>query len=136
MFLSTQARLFEQLVKQPDTQIFFGMRNADMTWLGRVHKDVMTALGAAQYPAICFQLLDQIFAVHGGYCTHQYPESRQKSTAAKVLRWAHDTAKGLFQAGAMDQTTLHEFDQLCLPPVTPLQHEPQRKGDEPQAHHF
>ena len=59
-----------------------------------------------------------------------------RKTPSPILDAVHDTAKGLFQAGAMDQTTLHEFDQLCLPPVTPLQPETQRKGDEPQAHCF
>jgi len=32
-----------------------------------------------------------------------------------------DTAKGLHTAGVMDRVTLREFDQLCLPPVEPLQ---------------
>ena len=32
----------------------------------------------------------------------------------------HKTAKGLFNAGVMDQVTLREFDRLCLPPVEPL----------------
>jgi putative transcriptional regulator len=35
----------------------------------------------------------------------------------------HDTAKGLHKAGVMDAITLREFDQLCLPPVEPLQAE-------------
>ena len=32
---------------------------------------MVTPLGATQHPTICFQLLDQVFAVHGGYCTHR-----------------------------------------------------------------
>jgi hypothetical protein len=31
----------------------------------------VTSFGATQYPTICFQLLDQVFAVYGGYRTHQ-----------------------------------------------------------------
>lgn len=38
-----------------------------------------------------------------------------------MLGAVHDTAKGLHRAGVMDQVTLREFDQLCLPPVEPLQ---------------
>jgi putative transcriptional regulator len=40
-----------------------------------------------------------------------------------ILEAVHETAKGLYQAGVMDQVTLREFDQLCLPPVEPLQPE-------------
>lgn len=37
-----------------------------------------------------------------------------------ILAAAHETATGLHRAGVMDQITLREFDQLCLPPVEPL----------------
>ena len=57
-----------------------------------------------------------------------------RKTKSPILDAVHDTAKGLYEAGAMDQITLRELDQLCLPPVEPLQTEQQRKGDEPQAH--
>ncbi|BDI07256.1 transcriptional regulator [Sphaerotilus microaerophilus] len=40
-----------------------------------------------------------------------------------ILEAVHDTAVGLHRAGVMDQVTLREFDQLCLPPVEPLQPE-------------
>lgn len=43
-----------------------------------------------------------------------------RKTESPILAAVHDTAKGLFNAGAMDQITLREFDQLCLPPVEPL----------------
>jgi putative transcriptional regulator len=33
----------------------------------------------------------------------------------------HETARGLHEAGVMDWVTLREFDQLCLPPVEPLE---------------
>jgi putative transcriptional regulator len=37
--------------------------------------------------------------------------------AKKILAAVHQTAKGLYQAGTMDATTMREFDALCLPPV-------------------
>lgn len=44
--------------------------------------------------------------------------------ARSILKTVHETAKGLQQAGAMDELTMREFDALCLPPVkafTPAQ---------------
>ncbi|MBQ0961800.1 DNA-binding transcriptional regulator [Ideonella sp. 4Y11] len=38
-----------------------------------------------------------------------------------VLSAVLDTARGLHRAGVMDTITLREFDQLCLPPVEPLE---------------
>ena len=40
-----------------------------------------------------------------------------------ILEAVHETARGLHQAGAMDQLTLREFDRLCLPPIAPLRPE-------------
>lgn len=37
-----------------------------------------------------------------------------------LLDAMHETAKGLYDAGIMDATTMHEFDALCLPPVIEL----------------
>ncbi|MGE0133388.1 MAG: helix-turn-helix domain-containing protein [Blastocatellales bacterium] len=34
-----------------------------------------------------------------------------------ILETAHNTAKGLANAGLMDTKTMREFDALCLPPV-------------------
>lgn len=34
-----------------------------------------------------------------------------------ILDSIHETAKGLHKAGVMKDTTLREFDALCLPPV-------------------
>jgi len=34
-----------------------------------------------------------------------------------ILRVVHETAKGLHNAGIMNETTMREFDALCLPPV-------------------
>ena len=47
-----------------------------------------------------------------------------KKTAArksKVLASVRKTAKGLHDAGVMDQATMREFDALFLTPVEPLQ---------------
>ena len=35
----------------------------------------------------------------------------------KILEVVHDSAKDLHKAGVMKETTLREFDALCLPPV-------------------
>ena len=43
-----------------------------------------------------------------------------RKTRSPILDAVHETAKGLFNAGVMDQITLREFDRLCLPPVEPL----------------
>ena len=32
----------------------------------------------------------------------------------------HESAKGLYDAGIIDVTTMHEFDTLCLPPIKEL----------------
>jgi len=37
-----------------------------------------------------------------------------------ILDVVHDSAKGLYDAGVVDATTMHEFDSLCLPPVKQL----------------
>ena len=37
-----------------------------------------------------------------------------------ILEVVHDSAKDLHEAGAMKETTLREFDVLCLPPVKEL----------------
>ena len=34
-----------------------------------------------------------------------------------ILDMVHESAKDLHDAGVMDQTTMREFDALCLPPV-------------------
>ena len=44
-----------------------------------------------------------------------------RKTKAPILEAVHETAKGLHKAGVMDRVTLREFDQLCLPPIEPLQ---------------
>lgn len=43
-----------------------------------------------------------------------------RTTKSQLLEVVHETAKGLGRAGAMDQVTLREFDQLRVPPVSPL----------------
>jgi putative transcriptional regulator len=37
-----------------------------------------------------------------------------------ILEVVHDSAKDLHEAGAMKETTLREFNALCLPPVKEL----------------
>jgi putative transcriptional regulator len=37
-----------------------------------------------------------------------------------ILEAVHQTARGLYTAGVMDQVTLREYDRLCIPPVEPL----------------
>lgn len=44
-----------------------------------------------------------------------------RKTKSPILEAVHETAKGLHKAGVMDQVTLREFDQACLPPVEPLE---------------
>jgi putative transcriptional regulator len=39
---------------------------------------------------------------------------------SKTLDAVHETAQGLFSAGAIDQVTMRQFDRLCLPPVAAL----------------
>jgi putative transcriptional regulator len=34
-----------------------------------------------------------------------------------ILDVVHGSAKGLYDAGIVDATTMHEFDVLCLPPI-------------------
>lgn len=34
-----------------------------------------------------------------------------------ILDVVHDSAKGLYDAGIIDPTTMHEFDVMCLPPI-------------------
>lgn len=37
-----------------------------------------------------------------------------------ILEIVHESAKGLYDAGIVNATTMHEFDALCLPPVKEL----------------
>ena len=46
-----------------------------------------------------------------------------RKTKSTILEAVHETALGLHQAGVMNKTTLRDFDQLCLPPITPLESE-------------
>lgn len=34
-----------------------------------------------------------------------------------ILDVVHETAKGLYDSGIMNETTMRDFDALCLPPV-------------------
>jgi putative transcriptional regulator len=46
-----------------------------------------------------------------------------RKTKSAILEAVHETAKGLHNAGVMDQITMREFDRLCLPPIEYLQPE-------------
>lgn len=46
-----------------------------------------------------------------------------RKTKSALVEAVYSTGKGLHKAGVVDQITLREFDQLCLPPVEPLQPE-------------
>lgn len=40
-----------------------------------------------------------------------------KMKRSRILETVHESAKGLHEAGVMDETTMRQFDALCLPPV-------------------
>lgn len=44
-----------------------------------------------------------------------------KKRNENILSVVHETAKGLRDAGIMDEMTMREFDALCLPPVKTYQ---------------
>ena len=46
-----------------------------------------------------------------------------RKTKSTILEAVHETATGLHKAGVMDQTTLREFDRLCLPAIEALEPE-------------
>ncbi len=43
---------------------------------------------------------------------------RKKKSA--ILEAVYETATDLHKAGVMNETTLREFERLCLPPIEPL----------------
>ena len=43
-----------------------------------------------------------------------------RKTRSAILEAVHETAKGLSEAGVIEQVTMREFDRLCLLPVEPL----------------
>lgn len=43
-----------------------------------------------------------------------------RKAKSPILAVVHETAKGRYRAGTMDQASLREFHRLCLPPVEPL----------------
>lgn len=46
--------------------------------------------------------------------------TRKKAMNKRMLETAHDMAKGLYDAGVIDATTMREYDGLCLPPIKEL----------------
>src|SRR5260363_179196 len=54
-------------------------------------------------------------------------KTEKKAEKSFMLKVAHEMAKGLYDAGIMDATTMREFDALCLPPVERLSSEQIKK---------
>jgi len=52
---------------------------------------------------------------------------------SKILEMVHETAKGMYAAGAIDKVTMREYDQLCIPPLEPLKPK-EIKGIREKAH--
>lgn len=50
-----------------------------------------------------------------------------RKTKSPILEAVRETAKGLYEAGAIDKVTMREFDRMCLPPVSPLEPEEIKK---------
>ena len=46
--------------------------------------------------------------------------TRKKAVKKRMLETAHEMARGLYDAGVIDATTLREYDSLCLPPLKNL----------------
>ena len=44
----------------------------------------------------------------------------KKKYQSKLAGVVHRTAEGLHRAGALDKTTMREFDAMCLTPLKPL----------------
>lgn len=74
-----QSSLFQQLVHQADAQILLGVWHANVTGFGRVAEDVMAATNRSQFPSVRFELLDDLLAVHSGYCTHHAKMGKSES---------------------------------------------------------
>ena len=61
-------------MRDADAQLF-RVRNADMSGFDRVLENVMATSHAPQYPAIGFELLDDLLAVHDGYYNHHWSKA-------------------------------------------------------------
>ena len=57
-------------MNQANTQAHLRMRHTDVPRLGWVAENVVTPLHAPQLPPIDFEHLDDLFAIHSGYCNH------------------------------------------------------------------
>ncbi len=42
---------------------------------------------------------------------------------SNMMASIHETAEDLYAAGLMEKTTMREFDELCLTPISPLKPE-------------
>jgi putative transcriptional regulator len=46
--------------------------------------------------------------------------TKKKYPKSRILDTVHDMAKGLYDDGVIDSTTLREYDALCLPKIKEL----------------
>ena len=45
---------------------------------------------------------------------------KTKQYRSKIMASIHETAEDLYEAGLLDKTTMHEFDENCLTPIRQL----------------
>jgi len=55
------------------------MLHRDKAWLCRVFELMMRASHTRQNPAICFEIMDELPAVHGGYDNHRARKMQERS---------------------------------------------------------
>jgi putative transcriptional regulator len=46
--------------------------------------------------------------------------ARRARATSPILRSVQDSVRDLYEAGAVDQATMREFDVLCLAPLEPV----------------
>ena len=57
--------LFNQFMKQANSEVLLGMRNTQMAWMLGVHKDMVGALRPTQNPSIALEQSDEFMTFHG-----------------------------------------------------------------------
>jgi putative transcriptional regulator len=43
-----------------------------------------------------------------------------RNKKSPILKAVHETARGLYEVGAIDKVTMRKYDRLCLQPIEPL----------------
>ena len=56
--------LLDQFLNQANSEVLFGMRNTQMTWMLGVHKDMVGAFCPTQNPSIALEQSDEFLAFH------------------------------------------------------------------------